>query len=81
MNELLTMIDCHPNYYVSRRCREPLPFISKKVIITSCMQPFEVYKNLNKSDKLSQLYRRLKVYWCNENGKLERIDEDWEQFG
>jgi len=50
MNELLMMIDKHPNYYVKRRNREPLPFTSKKVIITSSMPPDEVYHNLSQND-------------------------------
>lgn len=61
MNELLMMIDKHPNYYVKRRNREPLPFTSKKVIITSSMPPEEVYHNLSQSDKLEQLFRRIKI--------------------
>lgn len=62
MNELLMMIDKHPNYFVRRRGREPLPFTSKKVIITSSMSPEEVYHNLAENDKLEQLLRRIKVY-------------------
>jgi len=61
-NELLRMVDKHPNYYVSRRCREPMPFVSKKVIITSSMSPKEVFKNLSENDSLDQLYRRFKIY-------------------
>jgi len=30
-NELLRMVDKHPNYFVRRRGREPMPFISKKL--------------------------------------------------
>lgn len=61
MNELLMMIDKHPNYYVRRRGREPLPFVSKKVIITSALHPEEVYHNLAENDKLNQLLRRIKI--------------------
>jgi len=61
MNELLMMIDKHPNYSVRRRGREPLPFVSKHVIITSSMHPKEIYKNLAITDKLEQLYRRIKI--------------------
>lgn len=59
MNELLMMIDKHPNFFVQRRGREPLPFTSKKVIITSSLAPGEVYHNLCANDKLDQLYRRI----------------------
>lgn len=58
---LLRMIDKHPNCDVSRRGKEPFPFISKKVIITSALRPEEIYYNLHENDKLEQLLRRLKI--------------------
>ena len=58
-SDLLMMIDEHPNFYVSRRGRPPLPFLSKKVIITSVLRPEEVYKNLSLNDKMEQLTRRI----------------------
>lgn len=61
-NELLRMVDKHPNYCVRRRCREPMPFNSKQVLITSSMSPQEVFNKLSKNDSLSQLYRRFKIY-------------------
>ena len=67
MWELLTMIDKHPNYYVKRRGKEPLPFVSKKVIITSSMPPSEVYHNLNDNDKLEQLNRRIIIKELTKN--------------
>ena len=67
-NELLRIVDIHPNYSVRRRCREPMPFISKKVIITSALPPWEVYKNLDQGDSLAQLYRRFTIrrLWFDE---------------
>lgn len=61
MHALLTMVDKHPNHVMKRRGREPLPFISKKVIVTSSMHPRDVFKNLNENDKLEQLLRRFKI--------------------
>lgn len=61
-NVLLKMVDKHPNFFVRRRCREPMPFISKKVIITSSLPPWKVFKNLDAQDSLNQLYRRFKIY-------------------
>lgn len=72
-NELLRMVDKHPNYYVRRRCREPMPFVSKKVIITSALPPWEVFKNLSSDDSLNQLFRRFKIFKIDKNG-LELID-------
>lgn len=67
-NELLRMVDKHPNYFCRRRCREPMPFVSKKVIITSSCPPWEIYKNLAESDSLKQLYRRFKIYKVDSSG-------------
>lgn len=67
MHSLLTMVDKHPNHVMKRRGREPLPFVSKKVIVTSSMHPRDVYKNLNENDKLEQLLRRFKIINLNEN--------------
>lgn len=70
-NELLRMVDKHPNYSLKRRGREPIPFLSKKVIVTSSMHPREVFKNLSSSDSLAQLYRRFKIFRIDENGLHE----------
>lgn len=59
-NELLQLVDKFP-YNVRRRGREPMPFTSKKVIITSSLHPSEVYKNRNEKDSIEQLYRRFRV--------------------
>lgn len=57
---LLTIVDKWV-YNVKRRNREPMPFLSKKVIITSSLHPSEVYCNRDKNDKIEQLLRRFKV--------------------
>lgn len=64
---LLQLADKWP-INVKRRNREPLPFVSKNVVITSCMPPEDVYKNLSERDSLEQLYRRFDIY--------EMIDKD-----
>lgn len=58
--DLLLMIDKWP-YEVRRRNREPMPFTSKKIIITSSLPPSEIYKNLNEKDSLEQLTRRCTI--------------------
>lgn len=58
-NVLLKMIDKWP-FTLPRRGREPIPFISKHVIITSSKPPNRVYKN-TKDEDLAQLYRRIQV--------------------
>ena len=57
-SELLDLIDKWPKT-VKRRNREPVPFTSKHVIITSSLHPKDVYKNLSQTDKMDQLYRRI----------------------
>lgn len=57
---LLQLIDKWP-YKVPRRGREPVPFTSEMVIITSSLHPSEVYHNLHSRDKLDQLLRRIEL--------------------
>lgn len=58
---LLELCDKYP-YNVKRRCRQPMPFTSKHIIITSCDAPEEIYnKVLSNNDSIDQLYRRIKV--------------------
>lgn len=59
-NMLLQLIDKWP-MTVRRRNREPMPFTSKRIIITSSVRPESVYKQTNKKDNIAQLLRRLKV--------------------
>lgn len=80
-NELLRMVDKHPNYFVRRRCREPMPFISKKVIITSSLPPWQVYKNLPDNDNIKQLFRRFKIYELKAQSQLQEITyEEYENL-
>lgn len=65
-NEMLRLIDRHPNYYCRRRGREPIPFTSKRVIITSSLTPQEVYHNLQHNDNIDQLLRRIEVIQLGE---------------
>lgn len=58
--ELLNLVDKWP-HSVRRRNREPIPFTSKKVIITSALKPEEIYCNLSQNDSLEQLKRRFNV--------------------
>lgn len=59
-NELLQMVDKWP-YSVKRRGREPMPFLSELVIITSSLPPEAVFHNRNDQDKIEQLLRRFEV--------------------
>lgn len=58
--ELLALLDKYPKS-VRRRCREPVPFLAKHIIITSSMPPADVYHNIQSGDKLAQLLRRIDV--------------------
>jgi len=57
---MLQLIDKWP-FNVRRRNREPFPFTSKRVIITSSLSPEDVYHNREENDKIEQLLRRLEV--------------------
>ncbi|AGA18377.1 hypothetical protein [uncultured marine virus] len=59
-NELLQLIDKWV-FNVRRRGRAPLPFTSRKVIITSSLHPAVVYNNRNSEDSIEQLLRRISV--------------------
>lgn len=58
-DELLQLVDKWP-HSVKRRGRMPLPFVSKKVIITSSMSPSDVFGDQSK-DKIEQLLERFEV--------------------
>ena len=66
-NELLQMVDKWP-YHVPRRCREPAPFLAKKVIITSSLEPAQVYHHRVEEDKIDQLLRRFKIFHLSAPG-------------
>lgn len=61
LNDLLLLVDKWP-HSVPRRGREPMPFLSKTVIVTSALAPCDVYKNaLSSEDRADQLERRFEV--------------------
>ncbi|AXQ66002.1 MAG: helicase [Cressdnaviricota sp.] len=60
-SEMLNLVDKWP-HYVKRRCREPTPFLAKRLIVTSSMAPCEVYSGVTQdADSLAQLDRRFEV--------------------
>ena len=59
-DKLLQMVDKFP-FDVNRRGKPPMPFLSKKVIITSSLKPSEVYCNRQEKDDIKQLERRFKI--------------------
>lgn len=58
-NEMLQLVDRWP-YMVRRRGREPYPFTSETVIVTSYGAPEEIYGNMGE-DSIAQLHRRFQV--------------------
>lgn len=60
-DEMLTLIDKWPKK-VPRRGREPVPFLAKRILITSSAPPEEIYWRQNeKFDSINQLLRRVNV--------------------
>lgn len=77
-SELLDLVDKWPKT-VKRRGREPVPFLAKKLIITSSLKPGEVYHNLAANDNLNQLYRRFDIINLDKEDKLDKdifIDDE-----
>lgn len=58
-SELLDLVDKWPKT-VKWRCREPVPFLAKRLIITSIKNPYEVYAN-TEGEPWEQFERRFKV--------------------
>lgn len=59
-NELLQIVDKWP-FTVKRRGREPVPFLAKRVLITSSLEPKQIFKHREEEDKLEQLLRRFEI--------------------
>lgn len=79
-NKLLQLVDRYPTK-VSRRGREPVPFLAKKLIITSSLPPEEVYRQRNSRDSIEQLYRRFEVIelsqkWSEGNNRASDLTEE-----
>lgn len=70
--KLLDLVDEY-HVTVNRRNREPIPFTSEKLIITSSLPPSEVFYNLSARDSLEQLYRRFKIFEVRDRVALEII--------
>jgi hypothetical protein len=63
--QLLSLTDKWPKK-VSRRNREPTPFLSKNIIITSAIHPRDVYREqVTENDKIDQLLRRFEIVKLN----------------
>lgn len=69
--EILKLVDKW-EYSLKRRNRCPMPFVSRKVIITSSMPPEDIYCNLNERDSLEQLYRRYEVIELKNDSEVLR---------
>lgn len=73
-SRLLTLCHQYPTE-VRRRGRQPMPFTSKKVIVTSCHPPERIYCNLSENDSIEQLYRRFTVYEVTHEGITQKCPE------
>jgi len=59
--KLLIELATKSGVVLCRRGRDPIPFTSKKIVITSVLPIEKVYKNLDKEDTFIQFYRRFTV--------------------
>lgn len=69
-DDILKFIDKW-NYSIPRRNMEPNQMISKRVIITSSIGPWDCFPRRNEKDSLAQLARRIKVF------TREKQNDDW----
>jgi hypothetical protein len=79
-SKMLDMVDKYP-FMVKRRNREPLPFMSKIVIVTSSLPPECVYEDCG--EDIGQLYRRFCVYRIEDKNtvkKIEYINDDFNKY-
>lgn len=72
-NQLLQLIDKWP-MNVKRRNREPMPFTTKKIIITSSLAPQAIYKHRMEEDNIEQLLRRTQVFKFGITSGMEVIE-------
>lgn len=72
-DDMLAMVDKW-DYEVSRRGREPMPFVSKLVIVTSSKTPEQVYCNRDEEDSIQQLLRRFQVIRCDEGSSRPVVE-------
>lgn len=70
---LLELGDDAPYFVKGNKGGNPLPFISKKIIITSCHAPWEIYHNLAEGDSIEQLLDRIEI--IHKKGKSHRPSE------
>lgn len=66
-NFLLQLVDKWP-MWVKRRNREPMPFISKRVVITSSLPPNKIFKKRTAEDSIAQMLRRFSIIFLGNNG-------------
>lgn len=59
-NQMLQIVDKWP-FTVRRRNREPMPFLSKTVIVTSSLPPWDLFTKRSEEDNIAQLLRRFEV--------------------
>lgn len=59
-SELLALVDKWP-HMVKQRCRESVPFLAKKVIVTSILSPEACYHGKTGDEPWSQFHRRFKL--------------------
>lgn len=77
--QLLQLLDKWP-HWVSRRGREPMPFLAKTIVFTCTVLPAGVFKRqAEKADSLDQLMRRLSCVEVSKEGReVINLEEDWE---
>jgi len=77
-NELLRITDKWPTR-LKRKSIGVVPCMIDTVIVTSSLNPYEVYRNLSANDNIMQLIRRFEIYECiDQNTVVRRFEVDIE---
>lgn len=71
-NLLLQIVDKWP-FSVPRRGREPIPFTSGLVLVTSSLPPHKIYRELG-GDDIRQLWRRFEIIRIGKDREQTRVD-------
>jgi hypothetical protein len=65
-SELLDLVDKYPKN-VKWKCTEGVPFLARKLIITSSKEPYDIYYNaLSEDESIEQLKRRFTIIKCEQ---------------
>lgn len=73
-SEMLDLMDKWPKT-VKQRCKEPVPFLAKRLLIASIREPKDVYRNIDSGEPWEQFFRRCEVVTLEARGTKRKIGQ------